>query len=155
MPRNGLFYLILPINQKQLKIHDFYHFIPSFHTFKTPKIQNFKLKGEASSVQEGERAFTPTPKWRTCPDLPLIRPQIDFMKALAALVASKRGLASCREVIENRFFERSSLFLRRPTQREASSSQSGGGSGEDGGRHVILGWGWMPPTLNTACPPGF
>ena len=141
MPRDGLFYLILPINQKQLKIHDFYHFIPSFHTFKTPKIQYFKLKGEASSVQEGEGAFTPTPKRRACPDLPLIRPQIDFMKALAALFASKRGLASCKQIIKNRFFERSSLFLRRPTQREPSSSQSGGGSGEDGGRHVIWVWG--------------
>ena len=60
MPRDGIFYLVLPINQKQLKIHDFYHFIPSFDNFKTSKIQDFKFQG-ASSVQGGG-AFTPTPK---------------------------------------------------------------------------------------------
>ena len=45
MLRNGLFILILPRNQKQLKIYYFYNFIPSFDTFKTSKIQDFKFQG--------------------------------------------------------------------------------------------------------------
>ena len=60
MPRNGLFILILPRKQKQLKIYDFYNFIPSFDTFKTSKIQNFKNQGDKQ--YSGWGAFTPTPK---------------------------------------------------------------------------------------------